>query len=95
MSKIVGKLSSVDEIDSAVLFGSRALGTFQNGSDIDLAVSAVKIDDCALLNLASELEDLNLPYQFDLVHLESVKSSDLLSHIKSCVVCIFSRSKEA
>lgn len=38
-------LSKFNEIDKAVIFGSRAIGNYKKGSDIDLAIIGDKITD--------------------------------------------------
>lgn len=38
-------LEKFPEIDEAILFGSRALGNFKKGSDIDLAIVGESITD--------------------------------------------------
>jgi uncharacterized protein len=60
------------------IYGSRALGTYQPGSDIDLAFSSGK--DYSL-KLESALEELPTPYMFDVTHYESIQNQSLQSHI--------------
>ena len=55
VQKVFGKY---EEIESAILFGSRALGTYKNGSDIDLALEGSKIDLTLLFKIELDLDDL-------------------------------------
>jgi type I restriction enzyme S subunit len=55
------------KIERATLFGSRAMGTFGRGSDIDLAVEGRNLDRNTMTKLADELEESKLPYKVDLL----------------------------
>jgi predicted nucleotidyltransferase len=67
-------------ITGAILFGSRAKGTAAPASDIDLALEG--IDDALQAEaIASELDDLPLPYHFDVTALSSIRSQPLREHI--------------
>ncbi|MCP5556687.1 MAG: nucleotidyltransferase domain-containing protein [Verrucomicrobiaceae bacterium] len=69
------------KIDRAVLFGSRAMGTFTPTSDIDIALYGdLTLRDQA--KIADELEQLSIPYTVDLVRMKTVTSPELLAHIK-------------
>ncbi len=76
--KIIKHCSKVSEI---ILFGSRAKGNFTNGSDIDIALKGnnILLDD--VLDISIELEELNLPYRFDLVIFNRIKEKALIEHI--------------
>ena len=72
----------------AVLFGSRATGTFKPTSDIDIALFGhVTLDDQA--KIASELEDTNLPQKVDLIRYNTITSQALKNHIKKYGVLIY------
>lgn len=64
--KIQGVLSQFPEIETAIIYGSRAKGNYQPGSDIDLSLIAETLTADRLLQLENRLDDLLLPYQFDL-----------------------------
>jgi predicted nucleotidyltransferase len=68
-------------VTGAVLFGSRAKGVAAPASDVDLALEGVS-DPLHAERVASELEDLPLPYRFDVVVLSSIRSSRLRQHIE-------------
>ena len=53
------------EIEKVLIFGSRAKGTFRNGSDIDLAIWAHNSD--TFFSIAGELDNLSTPYKFDVI----------------------------
>ena len=69
------------EVTSATLFGSRAKGTHNERSDVDLVVTG----DVAPLRaeaIAAELDELPLPYRFEVQPLAYVYHRPLLEHIK-------------
>jgi len=67
-------------VTGAILFGSRAKGTAQPASDVDLALEGIE-DPLQAEAIASELEQLPLPYRFDVKALTAVRSQPLLEHI--------------
>jgi len=73
-------LSRHPEVTGAVLFGSRAKGTALPSSDIDLALEGV-FDPLKAEAIASELDELPLPYKFDVRALACIRSAPLLEHI--------------
>lgn len=56
-------------IKEAVLFGSRALGTHRESSDIDIALKG-DISPTLIAHLKEELEDSTLPYFCDIISYE-------------------------
>ena len=54
------------QIESAVLYGSRANGNFRPNSDIDITLKGSTIDLTTLFKIENELDDLMLPYKIDL-----------------------------
>lgn len=69
------------QVDEVILFGSRAMGTFKPGSDIDLAIVSESLTFNDLLVLGTQLEKLGLLYSVDLQHLNKIKDPDVLDHI--------------
>ena len=69
------------DIESIVLFGSRAMGNFKKGSDVDLALIG-KIDHPTLNQFKSILEnECPVPYFFDIIDYASVENKDMKTHI--------------
>lgn len=69
------------EVTGAVLFGSRAKGTARDASDVDLALEGAK-DPLVGAAIAGELDELPLPYRFDVVTLASLEFEPLREHIR-------------
>lgn len=76
------KLSEFNEIEKAIIFGSRAKGNYKPGSDIDIAIIGENISFDTVSRLHSLLEDQGpLPYLFDIVDYIHLKHDELRSHI--------------
>ncbi len=69
------------EIDEAILYGSRANGNYRNGSDIDLTLKGKKLDLSLLVKIQMELEDSTLPHQVDLSIYHRIENENLKEHI--------------
>lgn len=78
------------EIQKVILYGSRAKGTFKNGSDIDLSI----VDDGnfnQILQLENELDDLMLPHKTDLSLKRQISNPELLNHIERVGIVFYSQ----
>jgi len=79
------------EVKKVILFGSRAMGNFKPGSDIDLAVVGTSETLQVVSSLKFLLEDEGpLPYFADVLRFESIDSPELLRHIEEHGVVIYS-----
>lgn len=74
-------LSEFPQIEQAILYGSRAMGRQRPGSDIDLTLIGADLDQRVQDKLSWQLDDLLLPWQFDLSIHHHIDNSDLLAHI--------------
>ncbi len=79
---IISALMQREEIEKASIFGSRSMGNYKKGSDIDIAIYGIRVISEILNKISIELnEKLPLPYYVDVVHYESLKHDDLKEHI--------------
>lgn len=81
-------LRTFDDIQWVKVYGSRALGNYQRGSDIDLAFSSPL--DCSA-SLHEALEALPTPYMFDVTHYETLTHAGLKAHIDRAAVLLYQR----
>lgn len=81
-------LRSFPEIEWAKIYGSRAMGNFERGSDIDLAYSAKR--DCSA-DLLEALDSLPTPYLFDVTHYPTLAHVRLREHIDRVGIEIYRR----
>lgn len=80
------------EINWVRIYGSRAKGDYQRGSDIDLAFSS-PVDYSAELHEA--LDDLPTPYLFDVTHYETLRHTGLKEHIERVGVVFYERKADS
>ena len=76
------------EVVSATLFGSRAKGTHTLRSDVDLALAG-SLGALGAEAIAAELEELPLPYRFDVHDLAAITHTPLLEHIARVGMVIY------
>ena len=92
VAKIQGVLATFPAIEQATLYGSRALGQHQPGSDIDLTLAGDGLDGRTLASLDGALDDLLLPWRFDLSVQSSLQSPELIDHIQRVGTLFYRRS---
>lgn len=82
MNMIINVLMNKKDVQKAAIFGSRSIGNYKNGSDIDIAIYGANITADLVNEISVELnEKLPLPYYFDIVHYDSLKHDGLKEHI--------------
>jgi predicted nucleotidyltransferase len=75
-------------LQTAWLFGSRAMGRYQPGSDIDLCLEGQLFSHQDRLRLMVAIDDLLLPWKVDLV-LRHEMPPELLAHLDRVGLCIW------
>ncbi|MDQ2994070.1 MAG: nucleotidyltransferase domain-containing protein [Pseudomonadota bacterium] len=83
--------SAFHKIVRVHLFGSRALGRERPGSDIDLALEGAGLTFNDQLELRIRLDNLMLPYRFDLVILDDQIDDSLRNHIERVGIVIYQK----
>ncbi|NLN48098.1 MAG: nucleotidyltransferase domain-containing protein [Clostridiales bacterium] len=79
---IICAIKKYPEIDETIIFGSRAIGNYKKGSDVDIVVKGVRIDDKTIARLSDDLnERYPLPYFFDIVNYNDISNDELKKHI--------------
>lgn len=91
ISKIISILNNNSKTKKIILFGSRAKGNFDPGSDIDIAWfgDGLNFDDKIQAGLA--YEDLFLPYKLDLVVYRQIKEPALKEHIDRVGILLYEK----
>jgi predicted nucleotidyltransferase len=70
-------------VTHAWIFGSRALGTYRDNSDIDIAIEGTAITLTVVADMQARLEQSSLPFKVDFVVKHRITSSELLAHIEN------------
>lgn len=95
LSKIKAVFANHSEIDSVILYGSRAKGTFRPFSDIDITVVGDNLSKNLITMLIFEIDDLLLPYMFDISIYSKISNPDVVDHIKRVGVSIYIRGESS
>jgi len=69
------------QVEEAIMYGSRAMGSHRSGSDIDLTLRGqIKLSTLNQISLA--LDDLLLPFEIDLSVFNEIENPQLQEHIQ-------------
>ena len=79
---IISVLHQHGEVKEAILFGSRAKGNYQIGSDVDIALKGKELNPSIVSTISYQLnEETSLPYKFDILNYQSLNNIELKQHI--------------
>jgi hypothetical protein len=70
------------------------MGKERNGSDIDLTIVSSNEDLHLLNQVAMALDDLLLPYTFDLSFYNQIQTKELIDHIKRVGIIFYLKKGE-
>ncbi len=93
IKKIQHIFSLYPEIERAYLYGSRAKGNFQSGSDIDLTIVGEELSTSRMLSIETELDNLLLPWEIDLCRYHTIENPELIEHVKRVGIEFYARKK--
>ena len=92
ISAIYEKFPAVKRV---IVYGSRAMGNFREGSDIDMTLVGDKpIDYDTVLKLYGMFDDSDLPYLVDISDFSSLKNPDLIDHINRRGKVLYERTEK-
>lgn len=80
---IVNTIATHEEVECAIVYGSRTKGTYRNNSDIDLTLEGKKLSHRTLFTIEQQLDDLLLPWNIDLSIKSEIKNDDLIKEIET------------
>ena len=87
--KAVKKYSEIEEV---IIFGSRVMGNYKKGSDVDIALKGEYVNRKVVCRLSDDLnEEYPLPYFFDVVNYNDVSNEELKRHIDNVGKTIYKR----
>jgi predicted nucleotidyltransferase len=81
VADIEAVFSKYPQIEKVMIYGSRAKGNFKPASDIDLTLIGENIDLSLQTNIEFDLDDLMLPYKFDISIYSKITNPEFLDHI--------------
>jgi predicted nucleotidyltransferase len=92
--RLLSVLSAAPNLQAVWLFGSRAMGRYQPGSDIDICLEGPRLSHADRLRLMVAVDDLLLPWKVDLVPRHELPA-DLEAHVQRVGRCLWVRSGSA
>ena len=78
-------------VTKVYLFGSRAMGNYKKGSDIDFAIMNEGERETIISKIKGEFEDSSLPYFVDLVNYPGISHTGLREHIERVGIEFYSK----
>ncbi|MCK4623187.1 MAG: nucleotidyltransferase domain-containing protein [Desulfuromonadales bacterium] len=82
---LLAAIKSFAEIESAEVFGSRAVDNYKSGSDVDIVLKGGKVTPYTVFALSALLnEQLPIPYYFDILSYQDINNHELKEHIDQC-----------
>lgn len=93
-SLLAGVFRAHPEIAEVRLFGSRAKGTHSPRSDVDLALWG-NIDRLQAEAIAAELDELPLPYRFDVLVFDLISLQPLREHIERVGIRLYPEMEQS
>lgn len=90
LDEIISMIREHEEVEEAILFGSRAMGTFKRASDVDIALKGDRVTNGLAAALQADFEeDTYLPFFFDIAAYPAIRNKALLEHIDSKGITLF------
>lgn len=94
LEKLRHVFSHEGRIEQVILYGSRAKGNYKPFSDVDIVLSGDKLESADLYRIILAVDDLLLPYQFDISLYKDLVNPDLIDHIRRVGIVIYNREQE-
>ncbi|MGB6016934.1 MAG: HI0074 family nucleotidyltransferase substrate-binding subunit [Nodosilinea sp.] len=90
LKEIIQFIAAYPPVKEAILFGSRALGTYKPASDVDIAIKGAGATSALATRLKFDIEaDTYLPYFFDVVAYSRITNAALKRHIDKEGISIY------
>ncbi len=92
---IIAVLKRYRDVEEALIFGSRAMGNYKPGSDVDIALKG-PLPTQTVTDISAELnERIPLPYKFDVVAYNDLSDQPLIAHINTYGKSFYHRTGRA
>ena len=75
--------SKYESVKKVIIYGSRAKVKYRKSSDIDLCLFGKGLNPDILFAIEEKIDELLLPYLFDIAIFDHIDNDDLIDHIKS------------
>ena len=92
LQETIAFIGQYPEVEAAVLFGSRAIDTYKEASDVDIALKGARVTHGLAAKMKFDIEeDSVLPFFFDFVAYPLITNEALKTHIDTKGAVIFRR----
>lgn len=91
LERLTALFAKNERIESVILYGSRAKGNNKPFSDVDITLKGENLTHTDLNKLSLEIDDLLLPYQFDVSIFHTLKNKELIEHVKRVGKVIYTK----
>ena len=91
ISKLKLIFSKNENIEKVIIYGSRAMGNYRDGSDIDLCFFGEDLSLDTIYKVEEDIEDLLLPYLFDMSIYSHIDNPGLIDHINRVGIEFYKR----
>ena len=79
------------EVESAIIYGSRVKGCYKPASDIDITLKGDALNSKIIGQITWELDDLLLPYTFEISIYDQISNETLKMHIANEGATLYSK----
>ena len=91
LERLTALFAKNERIESVILYGSRAKGNNKPFSDVDITLKGENLTHTDLNKLSLEIDDLLLPYQFDVSIFHTLNNKELIEHGKRVGKVIYTK----
>lgn len=92
LTDIQHAIASIERIDKVIIYGSRARGNYRPGSDIDITLIGNQLSLTEdVYPLMDALEELYLPYTFDISIFKQLTNEAFIEHINRIGVVFYQK----
>ena len=81
LAKLNEVFAASERIERVVLYGSRAKGNYKPFSDVDITLEGAELTHTDLNRISLAIDDLLLPYQFDISIFHTLKNEALINDL--------------
>ncbi len=75
-------------VQHVLVFGSRSMGHYREGSDLDVCLIDHNLPFSELLQVQVQIDELNLPIHCDVIRFSSIRNDELRQHIQRVGVAL-------
>lgn len=94
LQELTKVFSRYPEVEEAVLYGSRAKGTYRNGSDIDVTLNGnAELTHTIVSRIANDFYQGPLPYKIDLSIFKNLRNPEMVAEIQRDGVVLYKKTK--